>query len=160
MQVAWLAVYSDRSVLLQCIMSLSLSCNAVVCSWHAGPGQTRITDHFAAARGSAAKAAASASTTANASSGVMPPPSATAGIAAASAGLGPKAALGASAAVAAAAADAFNVGAAAGSADASASGSSADQPPPFGTKQAAGLYTPSSPWLTDVFLDSTAKERA
>jgi hypothetical protein len=34
-----------------------------------------------------------------------------------------------------------------------------DKPPPFGSKVDAALYTPSAPWLTDVFLQSTEKER-
>lgn len=34
-----------------------------------------------------------------------------------------------------------------------------EQPPPFGSKADAALYTPSAPWLTDVFVQSTEKER-
>lgn len=34
-----------------------------------------------------------------------------------------------------------------------------DEPPPFGSKDEAALYTPSAPWLTDVFLQSTEAER-
>jgi hypothetical protein len=33
------------------------------------------------------------------------------------------------------------------------------EPPPFGSKAEAALYTPSAPWLTDVFLKSTEKDR-
>jgi hypothetical protein len=76
----------------------------------------------------------------------------------------PAAAVGvAGVAVAAAAADPaadVRTATAAAAAAASPASSAADQPPPFGSKRAAGLYTPSGPWLTDVFLDSTAKERA
>jgi len=32
-----------------------------------------------------------------------------------------------------------------------------DAPPAYGDKAAAGLYTPSAPWLTDVFVESTTE---
>jgi hypothetical protein len=33
------------------------------------------------------------------------------------------------------------------------------EPPPFGSKDAAGMYNVSAPWLADVFLAVTEAER-